>query len=128
MMMANFMNLCNIHPDEVYRWFMEFSCDSYDWVMINNVYSMGMWADGGLTMKKPYISSDNYILKMSDYKKDEYWEDVWNDLFYYFLHRNEKELKGTPYLRNLVHFKNKSPGEQSELIARAQGFIDSITN
>ncbi len=42
---------------------MEFSLDSYDWVMINNVYSMGLYSDGGLSTTKPYISSSNYISK-----------------------------------------------------------------
>ena len=50
--------------DDVYKWFMEFSLDSYDWVMIGNVYSMALWADGGMTMRKPYISGDGYIMKM----------------------------------------------------------------
>ena len=65
------MNLVGIHPDDVYKWFMEFSLDSYDWVMIGNVYSMALWADGGLTMRKPYISGDGYIMKMGNYKKKE---------------------------------------------------------
>ncbi len=52
MIMCNFMNLCRIEPDQVYAWFMEFSLDSYDWVMINNVYSMGLFSDGGLTTTK----------------------------------------------------------------------------
>jgi deoxyribodipyrimidine photolyase-related protein len=65
------------HPDEVYRWFMEFSIDSYDWVMISNVYSMILHADGGLTTTKPYISGDNYIKKMSGYKGDGKWDVRW---------------------------------------------------
>ena len=69
MVISNFFNLLNISPDESYKWFMEFSLDSYDWLMIQNVYSMGMWADGGLTMRKPYISSATYVLNMSNYKK-----------------------------------------------------------
>lgn len=68
MVVGNMMNLLGIHPDEVYKWFMEFSLDSYDWVMVGNVYSMAMWADGGMTMRKPYISGDGYIMKMSNYK------------------------------------------------------------
>jgi len=67
MVLGNFMNLVGIHPDDVYKWFMEFSLDSYDWVMIGNVYSMALWADGGLTMRKPYISGDGYIMKMGNY-------------------------------------------------------------
>jgi len=63
------MNLVGIHPDDVYKWFMEFALDSYDWVMVGNVYSMALWADAGLTMRKPYISSDGYIMKMGNYSK-----------------------------------------------------------
>jgi deoxyribodipyrimidine photolyase-related protein len=70
MVMGNFMNLAGLHPDEVYRWFMEFALDSYDWVMIGNVYSMALWADGGLSMRKPYISSDTYIMSLGTYAKE----------------------------------------------------------
>jgi deoxyribodipyrimidine photolyase-related protein len=70
MVMGNFMNLVGMHPDEVYRWFMEFALDSYDWVMIGNVYSMALWADGGLSMRKPYISSDTYIMTLGTYVKE----------------------------------------------------------
>ena len=70
MVMGNFMNLAGLHPDEVYRWFMEFAMDSYDWVMIGNVYSMALWADGGLSMRKPYISSDTYIMTLGTYVKE----------------------------------------------------------
>jgi len=69
MVVGNFMNLVGIHPDDVYKWFMEFSLDSYDWVMVGNVYSMALWADGGMTMRKPYISGDGYIMKMGNYSK-----------------------------------------------------------
>lgn len=67
MVVGNFMNLVGVHPDDVYKWFMEFSLDSYDWVMVGNVYSMALWADGGLTMRKPYISGDGYIMKMGNF-------------------------------------------------------------
>lgn len=70
MVMGNFMNLAGLHPDEVYRWFMEFALDSYDWVMVGNVYSMALWADGGLSMRKPYISSDTYIMTLGTYGKE----------------------------------------------------------
>ena len=43
--------------------------DSYDWVMVPNVYGMSQFSDGGLMSTKPYISSSNYILKMSNFKK-----------------------------------------------------------
>ncbi len=30
---------------------------------------MDTWADGGMTMRKPYISGDGYIMKMGNYSK-----------------------------------------------------------
>jgi deoxyribodipyrimidine photolyase-like uncharacterized protein len=44
---ANFMNLAQFNPDEVYQWFMEMFIDSYDWVMVPNVYGMSSFSDGG---------------------------------------------------------------------------------
>ena len=41
------MMLCEFDPDEVYRWFMELFIDSYDWVMVANIYGMSQFADGG---------------------------------------------------------------------------------
>ncbi len=69
MVLGNLMLLCEIEPDEVYRWFMEMFIDSYDWVMVPNVYGMSQYADGGLMVTKPYISSSKYILRMSNYRK-----------------------------------------------------------
>jgi deoxyribodipyrimidine photolyase-related protein len=126
MVVSNFMNLCRIKPDDCYKWFMEFAVDSYDWVMIQNVYSMGQWADGGLTMRKPYISSDNYIVNMSNYKRED-WGDKWNDLYYYFISDHEDKLKKTPYIRNLVHWKKKSKKEKDEIIKSSKKLIKNLT-
>lgn len=121
MVMTNFMNLCGINPHEVYKWFMEFSVDSYDWVMIGNVYSMGMWCDGGLTMRKPYISTDNYISMMSGGRyEDGEWNEIWRGLFYIFLEKNEKKLRGTPYIRNLVYWKRN---RNEKLINKMRKFL-----
>ena len=51
---------------------MELFIDSYDWVMVPNVYGMSQYADGGIMSTKPYISGSNYILKMSNYKKGQW--------------------------------------------------------
>lgn len=85
MVLGNFMLLCRIHPDEVYRWFMELFIDAYDWVMVPNVYGMSQFADGGLFTTKPYLSGSNYICKMSDYKKDKDWAPIWDGLYWTFI-------------------------------------------
>ncbi|RYD48253.1 MAG: cryptochrome/photolyase family protein, partial [Verrucomicrobiaceae bacterium] len=84
MILGNFMLLCRIRPDDVYRWFMELFVDSCDWVMVPNVYGMSQFADGGTFTTKPYISGSNYVLKMSDETKGD-WCGVWDGLFWTFI-------------------------------------------
>jgi deoxyribodipyrimidine photolyase-related protein len=118
MVISNFMNLCGIKPYEAYKWFMEFSIDSYDWVMIGNVYSMGMWADKGITMRKPYISSSNYILKMSDYSKGD-WVKIWDSLYYNFIDKHKKFFNKTLYKSSL-----KNVTKEHKLISKE--FINTL--
>jgi deoxyribodipyrimidine photolyase-related protein len=96
MVIGNFMNLSGISPQQGFKWFMEFSCDSYDWVMCQNVLGMAFFADGGKTMRRPYISSSNYILKMSNYTKGN-WSDIWDTLYREFIKNHKKELKKYRY-------------------------------
>lgn len=106
MVMLNFMVLKEIHPKYIYQWFMEFAIDSYDWVMIGNVYGMGYFVTN--TMRKPYLSTSNYIINMSNYKRDGVWDKEFDLLFYKFLEKNKKLLKGGAaiYLRNLRYYEN----------------------
>lgn len=101
MVLGNFMLLCEIHPDEVYRWFMELFIDSYDWVMVPNVYGMSQYADGGRMTTKPYISSSNYIRKMSDFPKGP-WCDIWDGLFWRFVGKHRKVFAGNPRMRMMA--------------------------
>jgi deoxyribodipyrimidine photolyase-related protein len=101
MIMANWMNLHQIKPDEVYNWFYEFALDSYSWVMVFNVYSMGTWNDGGLAMRKPYISSSSYLIRMGRFSPKEDWVDPWDQSYHTFIKRNRPILKHT-VLANLV--------------------------
>ena len=84
MILGNFMLLCRFDPNEVYKWFMEFFIDAYDWVMVPNIYGMSQFADGGTFTTKPYISGSNYVLKMSD-EKPGAWTEIWDALFWTFV-------------------------------------------
>jgi deoxyribodipyrimidine photolyase-related protein len=129
MLVGQFMLLSEINPHEMYRWFMEFAIDSYDWVMVPNVYGMVGYNDGGGTTTKPYISSSNYILKMSNYKKDGYWENVWRALYYNFIKNNEKMLQTNPRTRRMVWQANRlSPPELNSMLETAKEFIASIAH
>ncbi len=113
MILGNFMMLCEFDPDEVYQWFMELFIDSYDWVMVTNIYGMSQFADGGLMATKPYISGSNYIMKMSNYKKGE-WQAVWDGLFWRFMHTHRDFFLSNPRLGMLVRMFDKMPEEKKQ--------------
>lgn len=80
MIFLNFMILNEIRPQDIYKWFMEIiSIDAYDWVMVSNIYVMGYFSKIG--MRRPYLSSSNYLLKMSNYKKDNTWNIIWDNSY-----------------------------------------------
>ena len=126
MVMGNFMLLCEFDPDEVYRWFMELFIDSYDWVMVPNVYGMSQFADGGLMSTKPYISGSSYILKMSNYKKGE-WCIIWDSLFWRFLNKQRDFFIKNPRMRMLINTYDKMDQTKKENYQiTAEEFISKI--
>lgn len=117
MVMGNFMLLCEFDPNEVYKWFMEMYIDAYDWVMVPNVYGMTQFADGGLMTTKPYISGSNYIIKMSDYKNSNTstthtWQQVWDALFWRFMHVHRNYFQRNPRIGMLLKTFDKMPAEK----------------
>jgi len=128
MLLANFMTLCEIHPDEIYKWFMELFIDAYDWVMVPNVYGMSTYADGGLITTKPYVSSSNYIRKMSDYPKGQ-WCDIWDALFWRFIHKHQETFKTNPRMSLMVNILNKKDKEQlNSLLKKAEDYLNKLFN
>lgn len=91
MVISNYMTLSEYHPDMIYKWMFEFSLDSYEWVMIFNSYGMGTYSDNGFAMRKPYISSSNYILRMSNESKGT-WQNEWNLKYKMFIEKYSPKL------------------------------------
>lgn len=126
MVLGNFMLLCEFHPDEVYRWFMELFIDAYDWVMVPNVYGMSQFADGGLMATKPYISGSNYLKKMSNFKKGD-WQATWDGLFWRFMHVHRDFFLKNPRLGMLVRMYDKMPEiKQQQHISHAEAYLKSL--
>lgn len=125
MILGNLMLLCEIDPDQVYRWFMEFFIDAYDWVMVPNVYGMSQYADGGLLATKPYISGANYIRKMSDYPRGR-WEDTWTALFWRFLHRHRSYFANQPRMGMLMRRFERDPDRMGRHRSTAEAFLAEI--
>ncbi len=126
MILGNFMLLCRIRPNDVYRWFMEMFVDSYDWVMVPNVYGMSQFADGGTFTTKPYLSGSNYVLKMSDETKGP-WCGVWDGLFWTFIGDHLPFFLKNPRLSMMARsWEKQSPEKKSAHRQAAETFLASI--
>lgn len=106
MILGNFMLLCDIHPDAVYRWFMELFIDAYDWVMVPNVYGMSQFADGGEITTKPYISGSSYVLKMSDFPRGD-WCEIWDALYWRFIDLHAEFLAKNARMSMMVRQRDR---------------------
>tara|TARA_Y100001970_G_scaffold294331_1_gene450785 strand:+ start:91538 stop:93049 length:1512 start_codon:yes stop_codon:yes gene_type:complete len=127
MVIANLMNLSEIDPRNIYKWFMEMYIDSSDWVMIPNVFGMATFADGGLISTKPYSCSSNYILKMSNYKKGN-WCKVVDGLYWRFIDKHQKFYKSNPRLSFQVKMLERIDIERKkEIFQCAEIFLTKNT-
>jgi len=106
MVLGNFMLLTKTDPNWVYKWFMELFIDAYEWVMIPNVYGMSQYADGGMITTKPYISSSNYIRKMSNFRAGD-WCKIWDGLYWNFIYTHKKFFKKLPRMAIMVFLLKK---------------------
>ena len=127
MVISSLMLLCEIHPGEVHRWFMERYLDSYEWVMGPNVYGMGQMSDGGIFATKPYICGSNYILKMGDYKRGP-WCEIWDGLYWRFIERHRPFFQANPRLSMMVHLLDRiEPDRRQRLHSAADAFLSRAT-
>jgi deoxyribodipyrimidine photolyase-related protein len=74
--------------------------------MVPNVYGMGL--------RKLYISSYNYILNTSNYKKGA-WCEIWHALYYNFINQNKSVLKKTIYRSSIKNYNNMTDAEKKEI-------------
>jgi deoxyribodipyrimidine photolyase-related protein len=119
MVIGNFLLLTETSPDEIYKWFMGCFIDSYDWVMVPNIYGMSQFADGGAIVTKPYISSSNYILKMSDYPKGD-WTEIWDGLFWRFFQKHRTLFASNHRTAALLKILEKSEATITPKIQKAE--------
>ena len=102
MVLSNLALLTGIDPQEFLDWMSEVFIDAYDWVMVPNVIGMGVHADGGKMMTKPYAAGGAYISRMSNYcrgcrfdpkTRSESDSCPFTTLYWDFLDRHREEFK-----------------------------------
>ncbi len=125
MITGNFALLIECKPDEVDAWYLGVYIDAIQWVEITNTRGMSQYADGGLLSSKPYISSANYVNKMSSYcgnckydHKKKYGENAcpFNSLYWNFLNTQKDKLESNPRMGMVYSLLNKMDKDEKKSI------------
>ena len=67
MVLSNLALITGTNPQEFLDWMRRTFIDASDWVMVPNIIGMGLHADNGKMMTKPYAAGGAYISRMSNY-------------------------------------------------------------
>lgn len=132
MLTGNFALLLGVHPDEVDAWYLGIYMDALEWVEITNTRGMSQFADGGIVGTKPYVSSANYIHKMSDHcSKCHYDKSLryghkacpFNALYWDFYDRHRDKLRSNPRIGMAYQVWDKIDGAEKALILEHAAWI-----
>jgi deoxyribodipyrimidine photolyase-related protein len=127
MVTGNFSLLSGIHPDEVDNWYLGIYIDAIQWVEITNTRGMSQFADGGIVGTKPYVSSANYIAKMSNYCNGCYYDKTkkvgeracpFNSLYWNFYNTNRSLLQKNPRIGMMYITWDKMNAHDKEAILK----------
>jgi len=134
MITGNFALLMQIHPEEVDKWYLGIYADAIEWVQLTNTRGMSQYADGGKIATKPYVSSANYIDKMSNYcsdcsynKKEKTGEKAcpFNSLYWNFLDDKRAELSSNRRMGMMYNLLNKiSSSDLAAIKEKAKHIIE----
>jgi deoxyribodipyrimidine photolyase-related protein len=136
MVTGNFALLAGIHPDDVDAWYLGVYMDAIEWVEITNTRGMSQFADGGIVGSKPYISSANYVDKMSNYcegchydkaKKYGHHACPFNSLYWNFYDKHREKLKNNQRISMMYNVWDKMPAkEKVQIIEQAQVYLSQL--
>ena len=94
--------------------------------MVPNVFGMSQFSDGGLMASKPYISSSNYILRMSNHTKGE-WSVIWDSLYWQFISNLKEKLVTNPRMSLMVNiFDKKTNKAKKDIKSISENFKEYI--
>lgn len=132
MVTGNFALLAGVHPDEVDQWYLGVYIDAIQWVELPNTRAMSQWADGGRVATKPYVSSANYIHKMSDYcarcgydRRRNYGQGAcpFNCLYWDFFERHRDKLRKNPRIGMMYRtWDRKEKSQKNRILKQAETY------
>ncbi|GAA5042126.1 cryptochrome/photolyase family protein [Marivirga lumbricoides] len=136
MVTGNFALLNMTDPNEVDAWYLGVYIDAIEWVEITNTRGMSQFADGGIIGTKPYISSANYVHKMSNYcskcfynHKAKYGEKAcpFNSLYWNFYDAHREKLEKNQRVVMMYRTWDKKPKEEkTKILTQAAQYLKEI--
>ncbi|NCW92776.1 MAG: deoxyribodipyrimidine photolyase [Actinobacteria bacterium] len=134
MLLSNLALITGTNPQEFLDWMREVFIDASEWVMVPNVIGMGVHADGGQMMTKPYAAGGAYISRMSNYCKGckynpklRVGDDAcpFTTLYWDFLDRHKEAFAKNHRMSQQV-FGLKRLSDLPELKERAQELLEGL--
>lgn len=115
---CNMMNLAEIKPNDVLRWFMEMHMDSSPWSTEPNVYGLGLHSDGGIFTEKFHLCNSEDWMKISNYEKGDWCHEV-DGLYWRFIDRHKEFFAKNTRLSEKAKSLDKISSEQRERLWKA---------
>ena len=134
MVLSNLALITGTNPQEFLDWMREVFIDASEWVMVPNVIGMGLHADGGAMMSKPYAAGGAYISRMGSYCKSCVYDPKlrvgdtacpFTTLYWDFLDRHKETFVKNHRMSQQVNGL-KRLSDLEELGVRAQQVLDGL--
>jgi len=136
MVTGNFALLAGINPAFVHEWYLAVYIDALEWVELPNTIGMSQFADGGFTATKPYVSSANYINKMSNYCKSCAYDHKqktgekacpFNSLYWHFYERHRDKLGKNPRIGLVYRNLDKmASDDRASVMQQAESYLQKL--
>jgi len=136
MVTGNFGLLAGVDPHHLHEWYLSVYIDAFEWVEAPNTIGMSQFADGGIIASKPYVSSGNYISKMSNHCKGCAYDVKtkvgpgacpFNLLYWHFLDRHRGRFEGNGRMGNIYRTWDRMDAEKRALIlSEAEGVLQRL--
>lgn len=132
MVTGNFALLLGVHPDAVDAWYLGIYIDAIEWVEMPNTRGMSQFADGGIMATKPYVSSANYLQKMSSYCATCSYDPKlrhgpkacpFNSLYWDFFLQHENKLRSNPRIGMAYRNLDKMAPDEKERILQQAAWV-----
>ncbi|MBR9762505.1 MAG: cryptochrome/photolyase family protein [Rhodobacteraceae bacterium] len=137
MVTGNFALLAGINPAEVHDWYLSVYVDAFEWVEAPNTVGMSQFADGGVIASKPYVSSANYIAKMSDYcqgcaysatRKTGEGACPFNLLYWHFLTRHRERFEQNHRMGRIYStWDRMAEDKRATILSEADSFLTRLS-